>query len=68
MNEKISVLVPIYNAEKYIKRCIESTINQTYKNIEIIAVDAVHGNELHTAVCLSVVKQDAVAVLVTVRA
>ncbi len=39
MNELISIIVPIYNVEKYIKRCIESIINQTYSNIEIILVD-----------------------------
>ena len=37
--EKISVLVPVYNAEKYIEKCIKSIINQTYKNIEIILID-----------------------------
>lgn len=36
---KISIIVPIYNVEKYIRKCIESIINQTYKNIEIILVD-----------------------------
>lgn len=35
----ISVIVPIYNVEKYVKKCIESIINQTYRNIEIILVD-----------------------------
>lgn len=35
----ISVVVPIYNVEKYIKECIESIINQTYKNLQIILVD-----------------------------
>lgn len=35
----ISVIVPIYNIEKYIRRCIESVISQTYKNLEIILVD-----------------------------
>jgi len=38
-NEKISVIVPVYNVEKYLERCIESILNQTYKNIEIIIVD-----------------------------
>ena len=38
-NGKISVLVPVYNAEKYIEKCIKSIINQTYKNIEIILID-----------------------------
>jgi glycosyltransferase EpsJ len=35
----ISVVVPIYNAEKYLPRCLDSIINQAYKNIEIIIVD-----------------------------
>lgn len=35
----ISIVVPIYNVEKYLRKSIESLINQTYKNIEIILVD-----------------------------
>ncbi|MBU3840461.1 MAG: glycosyltransferase, partial [Candidatus Ruminococcus intestinipullorum] len=35
----ISVIIPVYNVEKYIQSCIESIIDQTYKNIEIILVD-----------------------------
>lgn len=38
-NNKISVIIPVYNAEKYLDRCIDSIINQTYKNIEIILVN-----------------------------
>lgn len=37
--ELISVIVPIYNVEEYLKRCIESIVNQTFKNLEIILVD-----------------------------
>ena len=39
MKDLISVIVPIYNVEKYLNKCIESIINQTYKNLEIILVD-----------------------------
>ena len=39
MEDLISIIVPIYNVEKYIRRCVDSIINQSYKNIEIILVD-----------------------------
>ena len=35
----ISVIIPIYNVEQYLKECLESVINQTYRNLEIILVD-----------------------------
>ncbi|TKZ29207.1 glycosyltransferase family 2 protein, partial [Brachyspira catarrhinii] len=38
-NMKISVIVPSYNSERYISRCLNSLINQTYKNLEIIIID-----------------------------
>lgn len=39
MNSLISVIVPIYNVEKYLQKCVDSIINQTYKSLEIILVD-----------------------------
>ena len=36
---KLSIIIPIYNVEKYLPTCLESVINQTYKNLEIICVD-----------------------------
>ena len=40
MNEKlVSVIVPIYNVEAYLNRCIDSIVNQTYKNLEILLID-----------------------------
>lgn len=39
MKDKISIIVPIYNTDKYLAECIESIINQTYKNLEIILIN-----------------------------
>lgn len=39
MNSLVSIIVPVYNVEKYIRRCLNSIINQTYKNLEIILID-----------------------------
>ena len=39
MKPKISVIVPVYNVEKYIDKCLDSLLNQTYKNMELIIVN-----------------------------
>ena len=36
---KVSVLVPIYNVENYLRQCLNSVVNQTLKNIEIICIN-----------------------------
>lgn len=36
---KITVIIPVYNVEKYLRKCLDSVINQTYTNLEIICVD-----------------------------
>ena len=36
---KITVIIPVYNVEKYLSKCVDSVIGQTYKNLEIILVD-----------------------------
>lgn len=35
----LSVIIPVYNAEKYMRKCIDSILNQTFKQIELILVD-----------------------------
>ena len=37
--QKISIIIPVYNVEKYIRKCVDSILSQTYKNLEIILVD-----------------------------
>lgn len=38
-NPLISIIIPVYNVEKYLAKCVESVINQTYKKIQIILID-----------------------------
>ena len=38
-NVKVSVIVPVFNTEKYLKECVDSIINQSLKDIEIIFID-----------------------------
>ena len=39
LNKLVSVIIPVYNVEKYVKKCLTTVVNQTYKNIEIIIVN-----------------------------
>lgn len=39
VTDLISIIVPVYNSEEYLRLCIESVINQSYKNIEIILIN-----------------------------
>ena len=52
ININISVIIACYNVEKYLVQCLDSIINQTYKNLEIIAV-----NDGSTDSTLSILKQ-----------
>lgn len=37
--DKISIIIPVYNVEQYLSQCLDSVINQTYKNLEILLID-----------------------------
>lgn len=39
MGDKISIIIPVYNVEQYLEKCVKSVINQTYNNLEIILVN-----------------------------
>lgn len=39
MNSLVSIIIPVYNVEKYLEHCVNSIIHQTYQNLEIILVD-----------------------------
>lgn len=57
MGELISVIVPVYNAEKYIKKCIESIISQTYQNMELILIND-GSKDLSLQICEEFAKKD----------
>ena len=57
MEELISIIIPVYNAEAYIENCITSMLNQTYDNFELILInDGSKDNSL--SMCLKYAKQD----------
>ena len=39
MNEKVSVIIPAYNAEKYLQECLDSALNQTHNAVELVIVN-----------------------------
>ena len=56
-NILISVIIPVYNVEEYIIRCLDSVVSQTYKNIEVLLVDD-GSTDSSGAICDMYVKSD----------
>lgn len=57
MNPLISIIIPVFNVEKYIEKCVNSLLDQTYKNIEIILINDGSADN-SGAVCESLAKND----------
>lgn len=58
-NPAVSIIVPIYNVEKYIGRCVKSILNQTFKNYELLLVND-GSTDGSVNVCRELVKDDVV--------
>lgn len=57
MKELVSIIIPIYNVEKYLEKCIKSIINQTYRNLEIILIND-GSTDKSAKICEEYIKQD----------
>ena len=57
MEDLISIIVPVYNVERYLKRCVESILNQSYTNIELLLIDD-GSKDKSGAICDEYAKKD----------
>lgn len=57
INCKVSIIIPVYNAEKYLRQCLDSVINQTYENLEIIIVND-GSTDSSTSICEEYTRKD----------
>lgn len=62
MTNLISVIVPVYNAEKYVERCVYSICNQTYSNLEIILIND-GSSDNSQSICEELIKKDSRIIL-----
>lgn len=63
MDNKVSFIVPVYNVEKYLKRCVDTILNQTYKDIEVILVDD-KAKDNSGVLCDEMAKEDARVIVI----
>ncbi len=55
--EKISVVIPVYNSQKYLEKCLDSVLNQTYNNFEVILIDD-GSTDSSFELCQSIIKNN----------
>ena len=55
--ELISVIVPVYNVERYLRRCVDSILHQTYQDLEVLLVDD-GSTDASGAICDEYAKKD----------
>lgn len=63
MNDLISVIIPVFNCENYIERCLNSIINQDYKNLQIVIID--DGSTDHTLDKISLIEDKRIQLVKT---
>ena len=63
---KVSVIVPVYNVEKYIESCIRSVLNQTYPDVELVLVND-GSKDASEAICRTFADADERVVLISQR-
>lgn len=54
--KKVSIIIPVYNVDRYLRRCLESVVNQNYKNIEIILINDGSTDSSHN-ICMEYYKK-----------
>ena len=57
MEKKVSIIIPVYNVEKFVEKCLESTIKQTYTNLEILVVIG-KSTDSSTMICEKIASKD----------
>ena len=64
MKDLVSVIIPIYNSEKYLKECIASILKQSYENIEVILIDN-DSKDKSQEIALSFKKEDSRIIVIS---
>ena len=66
MNDKISIIIPVYNTASYLNKCLNSVINQDYSNLEIILINDESTDE-SLNICNNFAKRDGRIIVLNMR-